>query len=402
MDLYLQFGYGMRGACEELLSRWKKGAVILSPRDLKPQQLDTASAKIRAAGGEVLFDPQCFSRAADHGTLTSHKFWKTFKANSTQAVISGPGADALLQDLSVQAKALGITRHILPGLLAAEINDTWFEFHEGIHRAAPKYFGHDELITTVALSSEVTRSEQQIEDLLERVEEWTTVRSIYLVAESPSSYLVDDPIWLSNLMSLVAGLKLLNKKVIVGYANHQLLALACSRADAIASGSWVNVRSFPIEKFSEKDEDQVSRRAIWYYCPQALSEYKLTFLDVGQRAGILNNLRAGAGIDGHYADALFGGPMPTTINWKEPQPFLHYLNALRTQASLSSGGNFEDTVTRYETLLGGAEKNLKDFKRNGVLGQGRDFSDYLDVNRSALALFLKARRPQMRRFWPAN
>lgn len=46
-----------------------------------------------------------------------------------------------------------------------------------------------------------------------------------------------NPIWFTNLLSLVAGLKLLEKEVIVGYANHQMLALACTGVDAIATGA---------------------------------------------------------------------------------------------------------------------------------------------------------------------
>ncbi len=39
MNLYLQLGHGMMEHCRHLISRWGGGTVILSPRDLSPDQL---------------------------------------------------------------------------------------------------------------------------------------------------------------------------------------------------------------------------------------------------------------------------------------------------------------------------------------------------------------------------
>ena len=42
----------------------------------------------------------------------------------------------------------------------------------------------------------------------------------------------------------------------------------------------MNVRSFSRDRFLRPDENEIRQRATWYYCPQALSEYKLPFLDL--------------------------------------------------------------------------------------------------------------------------
>ena len=79
----------------------------------------------------------------------------------------------------------------------------------------------------------------------------------------------------------------------------------------------------------------MSRRALWYYCPQALSEYKIQFLDIARRVGVLDMMRPDASLGSTYADQLFSGAMPTSIDWGEPRSFRHYLACLHAQAAHS-------------------------------------------------------------------
>src|SRR5690606_7813383 len=141
------------------------------------------------------------------------------------------------------------------------------------------------LFATVALGADAVKSDESIDEVLAAAETWG-VAGVYLVCEHPKGeYLLTDPTWLSNVLDLVAGLRLKGKTVIVGYCNHQMLALACVGANAIASGTWMNVRSFPPAKFRAQYDDEIKQRAIWYYCPQALSEYKVPFLDIAKKQG---------------------------------------------------------------------------------------------------------------------
>jgi hypothetical protein len=74
MQTYLQFGYGMIAHSMELVKNGTAKGAILSPRDLGPAQLGNVSKQIISAGGEVLFDPQCFARDSDHARLVSHEY----------------------------------------------------------------------------------------------------------------------------------------------------------------------------------------------------------------------------------------------------------------------------------------------------------------------------------------
>jgi hypothetical protein len=47
MELYLQFGYGMKQIAMDLSKDWNGATAILSPRDISPEQLKSWIYKIR-------------------------------------------------------------------------------------------------------------------------------------------------------------------------------------------------------------------------------------------------------------------------------------------------------------------------------------------------------------------
>ncbi|MGD0446403.1 MAG: hypothetical protein ABSA39_20905 [Edaphobacter sp.] len=296
-------------------------------------------------------------------------------------------------------QSLNVRRQILPTPLASAITDDYFAACEAILEEAPNHFAQQPILLTIALSSTVVLDELQLENLIERARTWVGVTGFYVVAETPGAYLVDNPVWVSNLLILTSGLKLLGKTVLVGYSNHQMLCLSAANIEAIASGTWLNVRAFPPDKFFTPAEDEISRRATWFYCPQALSEYKLPFLDIALTAGILDQMRPDAALGSNYADALFQGLPPSTVNWGEQDAFRHYLTCLRSQALQIRQTSFQDAYDDNMTMLDRAEKLLAILKREGVSGQDRDFSSFIDVNRAALTRFRAARGQQLRRYW---
>jgi hypothetical protein len=264
MKLYLQFGYGMKAHTLKLLSSWGSGGVILSPRDLNADQITLMAKSILRINCEPLLDPQCYAHDSDHERLICHEYFKRYQENPSDSFQGGFGTAALLKELAEYAKGIGIKKHILPGPLADPVNDDWFSFQENIINEAATHFGDEPVLATVALSNQSMLDDSHVESVIEQASSWD-VHGYYIVAESDSGYLVENPIWIANVLILASGLKLLGKEVIVGYSNHQLLPLAAAKADVMASGTWLNVRAFPIEKFYAPAEDEKSRRAIWYY-----------------------------------------------------------------------------------------------------------------------------------------
>lgn len=90
-------------------------------------------------------------------------------------------------------------------------------------------------------------------------------------------------------MSLIAGIKQMGKLVYVGYENHGALVLAMTGCDVFFSGNYLNTRYFQQAAFVE-DSANYGRRALWYYAPQTLSEYRLNSLDLARNQNKLGLL----------------------------------------------------------------------------------------------------------------
>lgn len=399
MDLILQFGYGMMDHCRSLLSAWGGGTVILSPRDLKHEQLLRLAGEITdTPGGSVLVDPQFYLPHADHERLVAHAYWP--KGYDTGGFWSGTELARLLNELLSLNRALGCRDFILPGLFAPRVDEDWLARQKQVIEEA-RSLGEIgmPLLATVALGSDAVRSDDDIHEILDSVNDWA-VDGVYLVCEHPNGeYLVRDATWLANLLDLTAGIRLKGKRVVVGYANHQMLALASAGATAIASGTWMNVRSFPPEKFRVQYDEEIKQRTTWYYCPQALSEYKIPFLDIAQRQRVLADMRPAAALGSTFADALFAGPQPSTIGFTEQAAFRHYLTSLHGQVRSAVASTFDETVSAHEGLLDAAETLLQRLQSVGVRGQLRDFTESIDVNRAALSVLRTSRGALLQRRW---
>jgi hypothetical protein len=397
MDLYLQFGWGMMGLSRALVESWGGGTVILSPRDLDEQQLQRQATAInRLNNGRVMVDPQFYLPRADHFRLVTHSFWPS--NYSTGSFFSGPALGQLISALKQLNQDLDTSMAILPGLLTERVNDDWLATQDAILDAARAADFERPLCATIALSDDACRSEAQITALLEHAER-VRADAYYLVCEHPNGrYLVDDPSWLANVLDIVAGLKLNGAKLILGYSNHQMLIAAVAKADAIASGTWLNVRAFPPGKFQNQDE--VKQKATWYYAPRALSEYKVPFLDIARQVGVLDLLQPLSGAEA-AATALFAGGQPSAIGFKEPEAFRHYLTSLKRQVDDSVKGTFDETFEAHQGLLDIAASILATLRGQGISGQLRDFSDALPANRAALAATVATRGPILRREWGA-
>ncbi len=400
MELYLQFGYGMMEHCRVLLSSWGGGTTILSPRDLTATQLTHLGADIaRIPQAHSLIDPQFYLPHADHQKLCEHTYWP--QNYETTMFLQGQALSALLRSLSDLNRDVGCRRMILPGLFASSVDDDWLETQGAVLAEGRSVETERALIATIALSAEAVQDADQVALLLEKAEGWKS-SAYYVVCEHPKGqYLVEDPNWLANVLDLAAGLRVLGAEVILGYCTHQMLIAGAAKVNAIASGTWMNVRSFPPEKFNAAYNEEIKQRAIWYYCPQALSEYKIPFLDIAHRLGLLDLMVPPPNLDGGYVDAIFSGTQPSTVSFSEQSAFRHYLHALRAQVQQVDQGSLDSAVYEYQKSLDGAESVLQHLRGANVSGQLRDFRDIVDVNRAALGLFTALRGPMLRRQWDA-
>jgi hypothetical protein len=178
-----------------------------------------------------------------------------------------------------------------------------------------------------------------------------------------------------------------------------MLISGAAKVTAISSGTWMNVRSFPPEKFIATYDEEIRQRATWYYCPQAFSEYKIPFLDIAHRLGLLQQMAPLPEFDGGYVTNLFSGAQPSTVGFGEQDAFRHYLHALHQQAHSIDQETFDSVVVDYEFSLNRSEALLTRLRGAHINGQLRDFAEIVDVNRAGLGLFSALRGAVMRRQW---
>lgn len=396
MEMYLQFGWGMMEHCRILIQEWGGGTVILSPRDLNHSQLVRFAGGVQnLQGGAVLLDPQFYLPHSNHDRLSGHDYWPA--GYSTGTFYSGPQLYMLIAKLISLNNRLGTREFILPGLYATNLDAQWFSTQQTFLDEARRQGVSRPLCQTIAISSDVCRLSDNIGRLIDFAER-DRVDSYYIVCEHPrDAYLVSDSTWMANLLDLVAGLKLLGSRVILGYSSHQTLIAATAKVDAIAAGTWMNVRAFTPGKF-DPSQDEEMRRAVWYYSPKALSEYKITTLDTALRVGVLNLLAPPPPLLPEIA-RLFTGVQPSTLNLAEQTSFRHYLTQLRLQTVGAVLPTFDGTITAYETLLDNTENLLTTLHASGIRGAQRDFSEALEANREALAVLRATRAGILRRRW---
>lgn len=391
MDLYLQFGYGMMGHSEHLIKKWGGGTVVLSPRDLEVNQMVNLSKKLAKDNGTVLIDPQFYAPRANHERLISHSFWPDDEYQTS--LFNTEKVRQMLLALKNDYNDVFETSYfILPATKISEIDEDWYNYNNMIVSAAGEINITQPILHTLCFSKEVLSSENQMHDALEYIETWKDIDGFYVVPEpSNNSYLIDDPNWLVNLIDFCSGVNRLGKKVVVGYCHHQHLCLALAKVDAICSGTWLNVRSFNANKFHKKEEDSASRRTTWYYCPQALSEYQIRFLDLAQRIGRLDELKTDLGFNSAYVDPLFSGAQPSTVNFGEKEAFRHYLQCLKIQVASSVKDSYAETRSSLKIQLETADRITAELNQAGIRGRDRDFSNVVDINHSAIDVFHQQR-----------
>lgn len=336
--------------------------------------------KIQAAGGQVLFDPQMFYPKEGHLKLQAYDYWPTQGVSIT----SGDGHAAINRELLRINNLINSTDIILPGI---EMAEEQFVYGLNWMNSSALYFAQKTdkpLLATLCLYPETIRNTAAIEALVEQLKA-VPVSGYYIIPHpSNNEYIVSDLSWVIGLLKLVTCLKLAKKKVIVGYSNHQGLLYALANVDGIASGTYMNTRSFNPAKFKSPKDDDIKHKSTWYYLPTAFSEYKAALLDVAMQRGYLDSFLPQGEFQNPYSEMLFKGAQPSSTNYNETNSFKHYLHCLKVQCDMLSLDSYQETYDAYEFMLNTAENQIREFKRRGMSGQNRDFAPAVEANRVAM------------------
>ncbi len=380
MELYLQMGHGMKKMSQELIKVWGHGNVIISPVNLQQDKVNAFSKKIQEVGGGVLFDPQMFYPKEGHTKLQAYDYWPAEGVSVTSSDgYLNINKELLRINLQIDSKKI-----IMPGI---EMREDQFLYGLEWAKNSAEYFSQKTdkpLLATLCLYPETIRNSTSIEFLVEKIKS-LPVSGYYIIPHpSNNEYIVSDPSWVIGMLKLLTCLKLARKEVIVGYTNHQGLIYALAHVDGIASGTYMNTRSFVPSKFKSPKDDDIKHKSTWYYLPNAFSEYKAALLDVAMHRGYLNSFVPQGVFFNRYSEMLFKGAQPSSTNYNETNSFMHYLYCLKLQCNMLSLNSYQETYDAYEFMLNNAENIIREFKKRGMSGHNRDFAPGIEANRVAM------------------
>lgn len=399
MELVLQFGYGMKNLSIELSKKWGGLTTILSPRDMSPTQMNNWCKEFRKNNITCLFDPQCYFPKSEQKNLIQYDYWdKHFRTNIGSV---DTYEESIIKKIKQYNDIAQTEAFICPSILkpfSPNWEREWIRESEKLINAANKIILDKPIWATIALSSGfLSQKVDEIESLIQIITKWN-VEGYYIIAEAPEKmYLVDNPLWLSNVMQLCAALKLANRKVVYGYGNHQLLSLSILKVDALASGTWLNVRSFT-NRFI--DADETKRKSTWIYYPQALSEYKMSFMDLAYSTGVLKNMQLSDEFMNDYSDQIFKTKtLPSATGFTETTAFKFYLCSLKRQIENLNQDTYKKTYLANEVLIDTAQRTIEQLESKGMFAQTRSFREIIDVNRAAMQILNNSRGFSLEMSW---
>lgn len=380
MELYLQMGHGMQAMTQELVGVWGHGIVIISPVNIIQDKLSTFSEKIQSKGGQVIFDPQIFYPKDGKDKLQAYDYWPA----EGMSVTSAEDNNSINKELLHLNTEISSSAIILPGI---EITEENARDRIKLMKENAAFFSAESnktLLATLYLYPETIRNRAFIEGLVEELKS-IPVDGFYVIPHSPNSeYIVSDHLWSINMLKLLTCLKLANKKVIVGYTSHQGLIYSLANIDAIASGNYMNTRSFEPGKFKSNNDKDIKRKSTWYYLPSAFSEYKATLLDVAMQRGYIESFSTKGEFVNDYSAMLFKGAQPSSTNYNETNSFKHYLHCMKVQCEMLTKETYAETYDTYEFMLNSADNQVKELKKHGMTGENRDFAPAVETNRIAM------------------
>ena len=376
MKPYIFMGHGMIKMTEELLKDWNGGSVILNPRVLTKDQLMSSSESFKKYGANLFFDPHCYIPRSDKPILNSQEYW--FKNDySTNAYADTDKIKDNIKILKKYNDEMHTDAYIFPNTICSKADDIWLEVQNNWINVCNEIMNDKKRFATLCISNKILQDEIQLEKIISEVEKWD-VDGFYIIPEHPKGeYLIEEPVWLINLLNLCATLKLREKEIIVSYATHQLFLLSIANIDGLATGNYMNVRAFDSSNMFNSDESK--RRAVWYYCPNSLSEYKRPFLDIAYHNQQLQLLKPNNSEEQKYCNILFEGAQPSNTKFNDTLSFKHYISCFKYQVENLKRDSYEETFAVQEMILNQAEQYAR--------GQARDFYEIIDVNRAAITVF---------------
>jgi hypothetical protein len=377
---YLQQGHGMLALNIEFVERNPNTGVILSPRNCTREQIERHAVELHERNAVVLFDPQFYQPRTERENILNYPYWEGINFDTVE--FASAGASELCRGvIRYQVEQLNVTEIILPGRYTNAVSEDWLNTHYVFAETANSLNLDRPVYSTVSIGPDIIGNREMFDRVLNEVVTYP-VDGVYFIAKSPRDFLVNDEVFLYNILDGLLSLRLSGKKVLVGYSNQQCLIYACAGVNAIASGNFRNVRSFDPTTF-DVQENNDRQRAIWYYDANTLSEFRLQALGLAYQRGLAG--RFGPLCD--YCRPLLESTNPANVPWGEPQAFRHYLTEIKRQWELLCDIPISGRIDHVINLVENVEQQLVDLEERGFRLGDRSFKPVIEPTLNALHSF---------------
>ena len=386
MKFAIQMGYGLQQAAIDLARDLGGSTIVVSPRVFRVREgtsIEESMIKychrISSHANTVLIDPLLYTPKNLLRQTTATKY-------ASNVILEGrAGYVHAVQEILQLNDTCDTSVAILPSWTIGEPDSQWAQFQETASKEALANDYERPAYTTIALTADFLKESKSIDWIARNTERWDSP-GVFLALEHPNNdYLSDEPLWLLNALCLIATLKRMGKKVILGYASHQFLIAALAKCDYLCSGNFLNVRRFYTKDFEKRDNQNPSRRTKWYYAPHTLSEYKVTSLDLAYGMGILESLQSP--YDDKYDEMLFSGALPSATAYSESLSHKHYLYSLHHQCAQIPTTTYQEAYDSCTMLVRTAQFMNEGLRKRGIDDANRSFANAFQACDQAMKAF---------------
>lgn len=374
-----QQGHGMLKLVEEFAEEYDDLGIILSPKNCNNNQMINWVSKFRRKGLNLFFDPQFYEPRTDLDKISSFPYWpQNFQTVDLDMQVFCNDV------IDYQANQLGLSNIIIPGRFTNNITDSWLELNHRLAQTASEYEGGESLtlFSTIALGPDVISNNDLLNSIIDEVVNYP-VQGVYLIYEHPrNQFLIQDEVYIYNLLEAILSLSLNRKKVIIGYSNQQTLLFYAAGIEAIATGNFKNVRHFSHENFYYSEPTPIKREP-WYFDGKTFGEYRIPQLSLAYRRGLENLF----GPETSSTEALLNSDNPASIVWKEKDSFIHYFKLMIDYIDQISTINKNERADHIVEMFENIESNINDLNNNGFDIGFRGFNTSITPTLHALRSF---------------
>ncbi|MFK9119561.1 hypothetical protein ACJEBK_22165 [Peribacillus frigoritolerans] len=386
---YLQQGHGMLSLNLEFVGNFNDTGVILSPRSCERSRMEKHVIDLKNKNAKILFDPQFYNPRTTRENILSYPYWGDIDFQTIN--FATIGAEELCERvINYQTNTLSANEVILPGRYANTITESWLETQHKTAHHSKKVEPNKFMYSTLCLGAEVLLHKQSLDRVINEIISYP-VEGIYLVLETPA-YLIDNELYIFNLLDALLSLTISGKKIIIGYSNQQSLVYSSVGVSGLATGNFRNVRAFNLENFDVPSENETKRKAVWYYDGNTLSEFRPERLGLAYNRG----LKGEFGPPTNFSEKLLNTSNPLSVVWREPDAFRHYLSVMRQEWLSFNETPPSERINKVIEMLEKAKDKLIFLNEKGFRADDRSFKECFEPTLNALTAIAADRKHEIK------